>query len=334
MAPRGPRLSETEIRKVLALTAENVTPRQIAKQMNRSPGVIYNLLRDPLKYGKKNPGGRPSKLSRRDKSVLLRAVTANGRSARHALLATDVAVSVRTVQRLIQASPHHKWSKINVKPPLKQVHIRARQKFADDNMATDWNRVIFTDEKKFNLDGPDGLKKYWHDIRKEPKTLFSRRFGGGSLMVWAGFSAAGKTSLAIISGTLNASGYVYTLMEHLLPNAPLIAGANWILQQDNASVHTAQVTKQFFSEWEIPVLEWPARSPDINPIENLWGILVRMVYSDADGGFRQFASVNDLRDVLLASWSKLDTKTLQDLVSSMPNRIKQLIKKDGKSINY
>ena len=46
--------------------------------------------------------------------------------------------------------------------------------------------VIFTDEKKFNLDGPDGFKYYWHDLRPEPEWFSKRAFGGGSLMVWAG----------------------------------------------------------------------------------------------------------------------------------------------------
>jgi len=42
--------------------------------------------------------------------------------------------------------------------------------------------VLFSDEKKFSLDGPDGLNHYWHDLRKEPLTFSRRNFGGGSVM--------------------------------------------------------------------------------------------------------------------------------------------------------
>lgn len=49
--------------------------------------------------------------------------------------------------------------------------------------ADQWKRVIFSDEKKVNLDGPDGLNYYWHDLRNEKEIKMSRNFGGGAVMV-------------------------------------------------------------------------------------------------------------------------------------------------------
>ena len=58
-----------------------------------------------------------------------------------------------------------------------------------------WESVVFSNEKQFNLDGPDGSQCYWHYLRKE-KRLFSKRpFGGGYVMVWGAFSASGKADL-------------------------------------------------------------------------------------------------------------------------------------------
>jgi len=56
-----------------------------------------------------------------------------------------------------------------------------------------WQACIFTDEKKFNLDGPDGNQYYWHDKRK-PKLRFTKRQqGGGGIMFWGGMGWNGLT---------------------------------------------------------------------------------------------------------------------------------------------
>ena len=48
--------------------------------------------------------------------------------------------------------------------------------------------MVFSDEKRFNLDGPDGFSTYWHDLRKEEVVLSRRQNGGGGIMVWGAFS--------------------------------------------------------------------------------------------------------------------------------------------------
>ncbi|KAM8717008.1 hypothetical protein ACLKA7_003818 [Drosophila subpalustris] len=70
-------------------------------------------------------------------------------------------------------------------PHLLPRHKEARLKFAEDHLSTDWNTIIFSDEKKWNLDGPDGSRCYWRDLRKDPIYFSKRNFGGGSVMVWA-----------------------------------------------------------------------------------------------------------------------------------------------------
>ena len=67
--------------------------------------------------------------------------------------------------------------------------------------------MIFSDEKKWNLDGPDGQRSYWHDLRKEPLLFSKRNFGGGSVMTWAAFSGYGKVGLAFTSSKMNSADY-------------------------------------------------------------------------------------------------------------------------------
>ncbi|CAD6189622.1 unnamed protein product [Caenorhabditis auriculariae] len=143
--------------------------------------------------------------------------------------------------------------------------------------ALTWPRIGIRDEKKFNLDGPDGYAHYWRDLRKDPSTS-KRNFGGGSLMVWAAFCG-------------NRDDYQQLLAQHLLPYLRRRRRANMIYQQDNASVHASNSTLAWFAAKNVVLLDWPACSPDLNPVENLWSVLVRRVYANA----KQYTTVNDLK---------------------------------------
>ncbi len=62
----------------------------------------------------------------------------------------------------------------------------------------------------------------------------------------------------------------------MLPSADKLYGdADFIFQQDLAPAHTAKGTKSWFNDYGVTVLDWPANSPDLNPIENLSGIVKR-----------------------------------------------------------
>ncbi|VDP48585.1 unnamed protein product, partial [Heligmosomoides polygyrus] len=80
-------------------------------------------------------------------------------------------------------------------PRLTDCHKPARLNFARAHMSTKWKKVVFSDEKKWNLDGPDGYRHYWRDLRKEERVFSRRNFGGGSLMVWTAFSGHGLVAL-------------------------------------------------------------------------------------------------------------------------------------------
>lgn len=218
------------------------------------------------------------------------------------------------------------------KPALKTHHKQARLDFARKYMSygEKWKNVIFSDEKKFNLDGPDGYSAYSHDLRHNDPPRLSRNFGAGSLMTWAAFSASGKTPICFVGTKMNSTDYTNFLDEVLITFMDKTMNGQGIYQQDNAAIHVSRQSKAWFLDKDIELLGWPACSPDLNPVENLWGILSRAVYRNG----KQYSSISEFKMAIQNCWREIQNDTLKTLIDSMPNRIFAVINKNGGATKY
>ena len=169
-------------------------------------------------------------------------------SARDVRDKLNLPISTRRMQQIFKASSHLEYRKLKASPPLTNRRKENRKKFAACciYLDPDWRHVVFSDEKKFNLDGSDGFKRHWHDLRKEEKMFSKRQAGGGFCMVWGGFSEKGKTDLAFLSGNQNSEKYVATLHDHLMPRICACHGDKALFQQDRCPCRASKLTKQWF----------------------------------------------------------------------------------------
>ena len=152
------------------------------------------------------------------------------------------------------------------------------------------------------------------------------QFGGGSLMIWGAFVNGIIFDLHIMNGNYDSVKYTDMLGDCLDP----FMQPDWIFMQDNASIHRSKHTQKWLNDRKIQVLEWPANSPDLNPIENLWGVLTRAVYANE----RQFATKKELEAEILKQWDLIPEDALISLVKSLPNRIIDVISRKGSNIEY
>ena len=323
----------TEKAKIDVLVDQNYSGKAIADAINRSKSCVNDYISRKRAGRSPKKQGRPPLLSERTIRVVNKIARRGRMTAAKVQRESGLPVSVRTIQRVLHANEHLRFGPLKSRPLLTFENKKARKEWADNYAFirfAAWRRVIFSDEKRFSLDGPDGHAHYWADQRL-PADFFSKRNrGGGGIMVWASISWEGKTDLVVLDGTLNAGAYVKMLQDHLEPFIEAHHPQGCVFQQDGAPAHSAKYTRDYFMEAEITDMKWPPHSPDLNCIENLWGELSRRLY---EGG-RQFSSVEDLKEALWYEWDNIELTYVRKLIKSMPCRAEQCHTRRGNLTDY
>lgn len=154
------------------------------------------------------------------------------------------------------------------------------------------------------------------------------RWGGGSVMVWGGVTATGRTQLVVLDGPVNAQRYEDQVLDPVV--RPFLQQHGGLLQQDNARAHTARATQHYLQAHNIDVIDWPSLSPDLAPIEHVWDELGRRVYK-RDPPPR---NVNELRLALLQEWHHIPQNSIRNIVNSMRKRCTACIAAGGGHTRY
>lgn len=194
-----------------------------------------------------------------------------------------------------------------------------------------WKKWVFSDEKKYYM---FQLKKtQWCDADEEPEVQGTWAVPP-QCYIWAAVSWHGKTKLRKINGGLTAPKYIEILKDTLLPAKDDLAAdpTDWTFQQDQTSrgAHGAHLTRRWLAE-NVPhtCFPWPANSPDLNIIENVWRILNHEIQKKkpktADAYWR----------ALQRCWNtQVAQEKIQNLVKSMQRRLRAVIAADGGNTKY
>lgn len=329
---RGKQLTDEEKGKIVAYRESGLKQRAIAKKIRRSQNVVSHFLRNQSGYGKNMKGGTYKATTNADRRAILRAASNSRDSVAKIKQKTGVAASVSTVRRVIKKSGYLKRLKIKKKPPLNNVRKTKRLQFARQYMSykKEWQNIVFSDEKKFNLEGPDGYNYYFHDLRKEEQYLSRLHSCEGSVMVWGSISYYGTFELQFLSHKMTGNSYKAVLEKAFPQFNDLFGPIRWTFQQDNAPIHNSRVVKQWIESQNVPTLEWPPYSPDLNIIENLWGLLSRKVYESGT----QYQDKNSLIEAIKKAWNEISLSSIENLYNSLPSRIFEVIQNRGGYTHY
>lgn len=307
-------------------------PKKLQAATGASRATAYRLLKE-RKSGTTTPAAKKhGPLSRLSVRALdcLRRIAERNRKMSNAQLAERLVenghpqVSKWTIGRELRA-----MGIVRKMPSSKLLltaeHKRKRLEWCLANRHRDWTRVVFTDESslKFQPNRQALLVK-----KGAPRPVVGTVKHPPSLMVWGGISYRGQTPLAPITGKINSDVYQGVIAGNLIPCMSDLYPDGYILQQDNAPVHTSKSTKKFFQNHGIEVLDWPAQSPDLNPIENLWSILKKHFAP------KRRTKVSEWRENARIVWSEMELQQLRDLIDSMDRRLDACIAAKGGHTKY
>lgn len=310
--------------------------RRTADILNIAPNSVRNVVLNKCKENKKKRGPKP-KVEARDLSRIkreaLRIFNADERvTARKVRENCDLNhVHCQTVRRCLRTfDMEFKEAKklIVLSPSHKQRRLMLAEHWISSNF--EWTRVVFSDEKRFSLDGPDGWSSW------VPKGHFlcrnRRQQGGGNVQVWGMLLPNGKVFVEKLDFRSNSSDYIRLLDERVKPILEHEMPDGLIFQQDNASIHASRESMQWLNSNGLPPMEWPSRSPDLNPMENIWSMLSFIVY---DGP--QYKNREDLWSAIVMAVSEINEKKqpeVQNILNSMQARLLQVIQRNGDKTDY
>ena len=135
-----------------------------------------------------------------------------------------------------------------------------------------------------------------------------------------------KSKIFILDNKYNSEKYDETLEKGLIP----IISPGIIFQQDNAPIQVSKFTRNWLLTNNITTLNWPARSPDLNIVENVWATMSKDVCSHG----KQFNSIVELQTSVIQSWDNINQDYVRNMYKSMYKRLLYVINRKGDMTKY
>ncbi|GFW22684.1 transposable element Tcb2 transposase [Trichonephila clavipes] len=189
-------------------------------------------------------------------------------------------------------------------------------------------------ESRFSLSSDSHRILIWRErgSRNHPSNIIERdRYGGHGVLVWGGIILGSRTDLHIFdAGLVNGTRYCN---EILLPYVRLFRGAmglQFLFMYDNAPCHRTVAAEQLLESEDIERMDWPARSPDLNPIEHVWHFLGRRLAART----LPPVTIREIRLALQDEWAAMTQQLIGTLILRMGRCFETCLAVRGDHIPY
>lgn len=317
--------------KMIELKAKGNSIVTICEEIGRSEKTVRRWLSrwtDEQSIDTRPRSGRKRKLTHLEEAkMLVYLQTHSTATIREIKSELGLNCCLKTIDNYLKEDKVHSF-KAPLKPSHFPIHLKARltfSKFMKRWNYSNWSRVVFSDESSFR-NHRSCARKVWR-FRGVDCPVSASRFAATReirINVWGAISKEGFVSIKRVSNNFDGLQYLETISDVLPAYFQRHLDAVWM--QDNASIHRTSNIIEFFELHDIPKLMWPARSPDLNVIENIWGIMTRKLDSFVDK-FGEATSEEQLWQRVKQCASEIPASTFENLYLSLPNRIKQVIEK-------
>ena len=186
---------------------------------------------------------------------------------------------------------------------------------------------------RFTLSRPDDRRRVYRRAGKRYANACVEEYesqGGGGVMAWGGMTGTHRTQLVILNGAITGLRYRDEVVRpHIVPFLQQ-HGPGLTLQQDNARPYVARVVQDDLHARQIPTMVWPARSPDLSPIEHVWDETKRRLHHRP----HLPQTLQQLRQAVIEEWQNIPQAFIQRLVASVRQRCAAVLANRGGYTRY
>ena len=328
-------LDEFERGRIVGMREAGWSYRAIGRHLHRMDTAVQWCWQQWLLQGthRRNEGsGRPRCTNARQDRMIVR----QARTGPTASLSAIQRATASSIPPVVPSTISRRLAEVGLRSrrplrrlPITPQHRQSRLEWCRSRaswLPADWHRIVFSDESRFSLSADDHRVRVWRRQGQRSQSAFVLHRHTAitpGVMVWGAISYDSRSPLVILRTTLTAQRYVDEILRPFaLPFMARHSGA--IFQQDNATPHTARISVDCLRA--VDTVPWPARSPDLSPIEHVWDMLGRQI--------RAPRNVADLEQQLRNAWQNVSQDDIRKLYHSLPRRIQACIAAKGGFTNY